>query len=91
MYLRDRLKAAIATIEANWCAESRVALNIENYNLLIALRDAELAAYRQARVFEPSMEGYHAAMSVYAAAFGKPDGEASVVLPDGTSKQPWEL
>lgn len=47
-------------------------------------------AYRQARVFEPNMESYHAAMAVYSAAFGKPEGEVGVVTPDGV-KQSWEL
>lgn len=52
---------------------------------------AKLRAYRQARIFEPNREAYHAAMAVYAAAFGKPDGEPEIVMPDGTTKQPWEL
>lgn len=52
---------------------------------------ARIRAYRQARIFEPSAEAYHAAMSVYAAAFGPPDGEPTVVFPDGSTKQGWEL
>lgn len=52
---------------------------------------ARIRAYRQARIFEPSMDGYHAAMSTYTAAFGPPDGEITVVLPDGSTRQGWEL
>lgn len=52
---------------------------------------ARLRAYRQARLYEPNMDMYHAAMATYAAAFGKPDGEPEIVMPDGTTKQPWEL
>lgn len=51
---------------------------------------ARVACYRQARVFEPSMDGYHAAMTTYAAAFGKPKGEVTVLLGDITA-QGWEL
>ena len=40
---------------------------------------------------EPSMDGYHAAMVTYTAAFGPPAGEPTVVLPDGTTKQGWKL
>jgi len=52
---------------------------------------AKLAAYRQARIFEPNMDTYDAAMAVYAAAFGRPDGEPEIVMADGSTKQPWEL
>jgi hypothetical protein len=52
---------------------------------------AKLRAYRQARIWEPNMDAYHGAMSVYDAAFGNPEGEPSVVLPDGRTAQPHEL
>lgn len=55
------------------------------------LEAARIRAYRQARVFEPSMDGYYGAMATYTAAFGKPDGEIGVMLPDGSERQPWEL
>ncbi len=51
----------------------------------------KLCAYRQARIWEPNADCYQAAMSVYAAAFGKPDGEPTVILPSGEEKQGWEL
>lgn len=52
---------------------------------------ARVRAYRQARIYEPNMDMYNAAMATYAAAFGKPDGEPEIVMPDGTTKQPWEV
>lgn len=55
------------------------------------LEERRVAAYRQARIFEPNMDCYHAAMAVYAAAFGKPDGEPTVILPDGSERQGWEI
>ena len=46
---------------------------------------ARIRAYRQARIFEPSMEGYNAAMSVYVAAFGKHPGEVEIVFTQGVT------
>lgn len=40
------------------------------------LEAARIRAYRQARIFEPSIDGYNAAMSVYEAAFG---GEPPII------------
>lgn len=47
------------------------------------LEKARVAAYRAARVFEPNMDCYGAAMAVYIAAFGEPGGDGAVVRPDG--------
>lgn len=47
------------------------------------IETARVAAYRAARVFEPSLEGYGAAMAVYIAAFGEPGGDGAVLIPDG--------
>lgn len=42
------------------------------------LEERRVAAYRAMRTFEPSMDGYAAAMAVYRAAFGDPSGELAV-------------
>lgn len=54
------------------------------------LEAARLRAYRQARVWEPNMDCYSAAMSVYAAAFGGHRGEAAVIV-HGERLEPWQL
>jgi len=52
---------------------------------------ARVRSYRTARIFEPSADGWAGAMAVHTETFGPAEGEAAVVLPDGTSVQEWEL
>lgn len=44
----------------------------------MTIEERRIAAYRQARVFEPSMDGYAGAMAVYHAAFPDGDGFSDV-------------
>jgi hypothetical protein len=82
--LRERRHALQAVLAVDLGAEGRQ----EPEEKKMDMEQRRIAAYRMARIFEPSMDGYAAGMAVYNAAFPEAgiDGAAAVHISDLTAR-----
>ncbi len=65
-------------------AQSYLSLSAKLEEVQAEREASRLRAYRQARIFEPSMDGYTGAMATYEAAFGQHDGEPQIMAPEAS-------